>query len=44
MYKLLTHLYYNIFVLFNKEWVVKKPGIMEFNQFLDDIYGLKFEK
>ena len=40
MYKLMTHLYYNIFVLFNKEWLQAKPGIMQFNQFLDDIYGV----
>ena len=42
MYKLMTHLYFNIFTLFNEQWVKQKKGIMEFNQFLDDIYGLSF--
>ena len=43
-YPLMTYLYFNIFTLFNEEWVKAKPGIMQFNQFLDDIYGLKFHK
>jgi len=40
----MTHFYFNIFMLFNKDWVAQKRNIMEFNQFLDDIYGLQFEK
>ena len=41
---LMTYLYFNIFELFNEEWIKAKPGIMEFNQFLDDIYGKSFHK
>ena len=41
---LMTYLYFNIFDLFNEEWIKAKPGIMEFNQFLDDIYGKSFHQ
>ena len=40
MFKLMAHFYCTIFILFNKEWISQKRNIMEFNQFLDDIYGL----
>lgn len=36
---LMDHFYRDIFETFTASWVQKKPNIMEFNQFLDDIYG-----
>ena len=36
---LMDHFYRDIFETFSASWVQKKPNIMEFNQFLDDIFG-----
>ena len=36
--------YRDTFERFTAKWTHSKPNIMEFNQFLDDIYGLDFKK
>ena len=36
--KLVTRFYFDVFSCFDAKWVQMKPPIMEFNQFLDDIY------
>jgi len=40
MMDLMNTFYRSIFETFTEKWVQSKPNIMEFNQFLDDIYGL----
>lgn len=40
----MDYFYLEVFERFTKKWVHSKPNIMEFNQFLDDIYGLDFAK
>ena len=42
--ELMDLFYRDTFESFTKKWVQSKPNIMEFNQFLDDIYGLDFKK
>ena len=44
MSNLMDYFYLEVFERFTKKWVHSKPNIMEFNQFLDDIYGLDFAK
>jgi len=34
--------YFKVFEAFNDKWKVQKPGIMEFNQFLDRVYTNDF--
>ena len=36
--------YRDTFESFTAKWTQSKPNIMEFNQFLDDIYGVDFKK
>jgi len=36
--------YRSIFEKFTETWVKRKPNIMEFNQILDDIYGMELKK
>jgi hypothetical protein len=43
LYEVLTFIYFKIFTEFNKKWMEKKPTIMEFNQFLDNVYGTSFK-
>lgn len=39
---LFTHLYFEVFKMFNDKWAKDKPGIMAFTQFLDKVYYKKF--
>ena len=42
MTRLMNMFYLDCFKSFTEKWVQMKPNIMEFNQFLDDIYGTNF--
>ena len=44
MSQLMNALYRFTFETFTLEWVKQKRNIMEFNQFLDDIYGMQTKK
>lgn len=44
MSQLMDRFYRFTFERFTERWVAAKPNIMEFNQFLDDIYGLELKK
>ena len=44
MAKLMDVFYRDIFERFTTQWTAKKPNIMEFTQFLDDIYSMDFAK
>ena len=43
MSNLMDQFYKSIFASFYERWIQMKPNIMEFNQFLDDIYGVNFK-
>ena len=40
--QLMDQFYRDTFESFTTKWTQSKPNIMEFNQFLDDIYGMDF--
>ena len=44
MSTLMDAFYHDVFERFTAKWTKSKPNIMEFNQFLDDVYGMDFAK
>ena len=44
MSSLMNLFYRDTFERFTERWVKGKHNIMEFNQFLDDIYGMELKK